>query len=132
VDEESLELKENISRMPDEQLLEIVRAKPGEYRDEALYFAKKELEARRIDFTEPAVAEVESSTASMFPSLDTRGLKLICANCGGTLREGVLVAEKELTIIFSDTKEERFVRVNACSQCGQIVLVADYETEVQP
>jgi hypothetical protein len=46
------------------------------------------------------------------------------------LRAATLVAEKELTVIFSDNREERFVRVMACAQCGQITLIADYENEV--
>jgi len=47
------------------------------------------------------------------------------------LRPGTLVAEKELTIIFSDNREERFVRVMACVQCGSLSLSADYDTDVE-
>ena len=132
MDSESLELKENISKLSDEQLLEMVSAKSNEYREEALYFAKAELTARRIVFSNPAVTEAEPGTKSMAPSLDPHGLMRTCLSCGGQVRYGALVAEKELTIIFADNSEERFVRVSACSQCGQVSLVADYETEVQP
>jgi hypothetical protein len=43
-----------------------------------------------------------------------------------------MVAEKELTIVFADNREERFVKVIACSRCGDISLAADYSTDVQP
>ena len=36
--DDELDLKENISRMSDEELLEMVTTKAGEYRQEALYF----------------------------------------------------------------------------------------------
>ena len=43
------ELKAHIAQLTDEQLLEMVGAEAGEYREEALGFAKAELEKRGID-----------------------------------------------------------------------------------
>ena len=43
---ESQELKERIAHFTDEQLIEMVGAEAGEYREEAIGYAKAELEAR--------------------------------------------------------------------------------------
>ena len=129
--DDELELKENISRMSDEKLLEMVTTKSNEYREAALYFAKNELKARRIDFITPAADESSAASEPPIPSIDSHGLVQQCLACGGRLRFGTLVAEKELSIIFSDNDEERFVRVTACSQCGNVSLTVDYENDVQ-
>ena len=133
MEQESLDLKQNISQLSDEELLEMVTANSSEYREEALYFAKAELVARGIDFTklssDETINETEAPAKSESSSV-SRAL-LVCPSCGGQLRLGTLVGEKELTIVFADNREERFVKVNACAQCGKISLVADYGTEVQ-
>jgi hypothetical protein len=134
MNDEARELKKRISELPDEQLLEMVEAEAGNYRREALEYARAELKARAID---PGAAREESAPATSAgteepappPSLDPRSSG--CLLCGGRTRTGTLVAEKEMTIVFSDNREERFIRVNACTQCGQVVLVADYDTDVQ-
>ena len=51
-DEESRELKERISQLPDEELLTMVEVEPHEYRKEALDYAKAELMGRGIQFQE--------------------------------------------------------------------------------
>lgn len=51
-DEESRELKERISKLSDEALLNIVEVEPYEYRSEALDYTKAELVARGIQFQE--------------------------------------------------------------------------------
>ena len=132
MNQESRELKERIERLTDEELLKMVTEDAQEYRQEALYFAKAELRARGIDAKAPS-AEAEEEKAAGEPAdmnLDSRGLT--CLVCGGPMRVGTLVAEKELTVVFSDNREERFVRVMACGQCGQLSLTADYTTEVKP
>ena len=137
MEQESLDLKQNISQLSDQELLEMVTAHSSEYREEALSFAKAELVTRGIDYTkvdsdEPideAIVEPEAISKSE-SSRVSRALSA-CPSCGGQLRLGTLVGEKELTIVFADNREERFVRVNACAQCGEISLVADYGTEVQ-
>jgi hypothetical protein len=53
-----------------------------------------------------------------------------CMVCGGRLRSGRIVAEKESTIIFDDNQEERFITARACIRCGNVALVVDYETDV--
>ena len=55
-----------------------------------------------------------------------------CNVCGGPMRLGVLFAEQELTIVFSDNDEERFIEVSACSKCGNVQLLVDYDTNVEP
>ena len=128
---ESQELKDRITRLEDEQLLEMVAAKAGEYREEAVGYAKAELEARGID----AVASTDEAQQDQVSGpfvVDRPGAVPVCLICGGRLRSGTLVGEKEITIVFTDNHEERFVKVNACTQCGQISLAVDDATDVQP
>ena len=129
MNEESQELKKKITQLSDEQLLEMVAAEAGNYRPEALDYAKAELTSRGIDFTETSVETPPSGNERPVLPLDPLGPA--CLVCGGRTRTGTLVGEKELTIVFSDNREERFVKVNACTRCGQMVLVADYDTDVQ-
>ena len=44
-----LELKERISKLSDDQLIDMVTASAGDYRQEALDYAKAELKYRRVD-----------------------------------------------------------------------------------
>lgn len=55
-----------------------------------------------------------------------------CQVCGGRMRSGRLYSEQELTIVMSDTDEERFVEALTCATCGRIELVVDFETDVEP
>ena len=132
------ELKDRLVKLSDEQLIDIVTAAPGEYRQDALEIAKTELKWRKVEIPE-AEEGVEEAPAGPY---DPSALGAIqsarqaasrneCVFCGGPLRAGTLVAEKELTVIFGDNQEERFVKVNACTQCGQISLVVDFETDVK-
>ena len=124
---ESQELKDRITRLEDEQLLEMVAAKAGEYREEAVGYAKAELEARGIDVPE-GTDEAQISGPFVIDRPD--GIP-VCLICGGRLRPGTLVGEKEITIVFTDNREERFVKVTACTQCGQIALAVDDAEDVQ-
>jgi hypothetical protein len=120
--DESLELKKKISQLPDDELLEMVTINASEYREQAVAFAKVELTARGIDFTK-VIEEPEAGldAGKDSPSmLDSHGVIRACLMCGGELRHGTLVAERELSIIFEDNKEERLVIANACSKCGQV------------
>lgn len=47
------------------------------------------------------------------------------------MRSGLLFADKELTILFSDKNEERFIQAFACTACGDVRLVVDLETDVE-
>lgn len=55
-----------------------------------------------------------------------------CDVCGGRLRAGRLYSDEELTIILSDTEEQRFVEALVCGTCGRAHLVVDFETDVEP
>jgi hypothetical protein len=131
------ELKDRLVKLSDEQLIEIVLAPPGEYRQDALEIAKAELKWRRVEIPEPEEPEATTDPVSDEPLLRRLGRPReglsgnVCLICGGPLRPGTLVAEKELTVVFSDNHEERFVRVTACTQCGQLSLVVDFETDVR-
>ncbi len=121
-----------MARLSDEELIRIVTVEAEEYTQVALDVAKAEIEARGINSTalQPLDSgrEEQSNGTKIVPALGQYGL--ICHACGGQLRSGTLVAEKELTIIFADNKEERFIRVEACRRCGQLALTVDYETAV--
>jgi hypothetical protein len=125
------ELQKRMTQLSDEQLLEMVTVDSDDYVEEALNCAKTELTARGIDFAKASAKAAEDSTDERAtPAFDATATT--CLRCGGQMRTGTLVAEKELTVVFTDNQEERFVRVNVCRQCGQLALVADYETDVQP
>ena len=134
--EDSQQLKERLIKLSDEQLIEIVLAAPGEYRQEAIDIARTELKWRNVEIPKPEeIVEEEEVPASDDPF---RRPRLVvptpgntCSVCGGPLRQGTLVAEKELTVIFGDNQEERFVKVSACTQCGQLSLIVDFDTGVQ-
>jgi hypothetical protein len=126
------ELKERITGLSDEELIEMVTVEAGDYRREAVEFAKAELARRGVDIPKPG--DEEEATAADFDPFPatprTASAESVCGICGGRLRAGTLVAEKEMTIIFSDNREERFIKVTACVQCGQLSLVADFDTNV--
>jgi hypothetical protein len=124
MDEKTRELKERISAMSDEALLRVVEVEFDDYRQEAIDFAKAELTARGIDFQ-------EASGEEQITGPEARAKRIpICTRCGSGTRLGVLLGEKEITILFSDEDEQRFVEVYACRKCGQVHLAVDFETEV--
>jgi hypothetical protein len=47
------------------------------------------------------------------------------------MRRGALFADREMTVYFDDTDEERFVEALVCSACGNLRLVVDLDTDVQ-
>ena len=125
-------LKERLSKMSTDELIEMVTVGAKDYRQEALDYANAELKYRRVDLSDLKAKEVEQveepAVEQAEPVIAPPGSA--CFVCGGKFRQGTLVAEKELTIVFSDTHEERFVRVNACVQCGQLSMTVDYDTDV--
>jgi hypothetical protein len=128
------QLKERLINYSDEQLIEIVLAPPGDYRQDAIDIAKTELKWRKVEIPEPDEPEEEpAAAASVEPFRVVREATPGngCMFCGGPLTPGTLVAEKELTVVFSENREERFVKVNVCTKCGQLSLVVDFETDVQ-
>ena len=47
------------------------------------------------------------------------------------MRSGLLFADKEVSIVFADDSEERFVQAFACTSCGDVRLIVDLNTEVE-
>jgi hypothetical protein len=132
------ELKDRLVKLSDEQLIDMVVAPPGEYRQDALDIAKAELKWRKVEIPDSDEGVEEAPAGPYDPSAlgviqgsRKADLRSGCLFCGGQLRPGTLFAEKELSVIFADNQEERFVKVNACTQCGQLSLVVDFETDVQ-
>ena len=125
----SQDLQQHISDLSDEQLTEMLTINSGQYREDALNYARVEAAARGLVIPLPVTESKEPEEAEAAP-IDTNATR-VCPTCGGELRRGTLVAEKELTIIFDDNKEERFVRVTACNQCGRVSMIVDFETAVQ-
>ena len=126
MDDELNELKDRISQMSDRELLQIVEVEYADYRKEAIEFAQAELAKRSIPFEAPVI-DADDDDDSIAPA----GSITPCGNCGGLMRSGLLFAEKELTILFSDSNEERFVQAFACTACGDVRLIVDLETEVE-
>lgn len=130
-DEELNELKDRISQKSDRELLQIVEVEYDDYRPEAIEFAKAELAKRFVTFEEPEPSPVdtddEMSDEISRPAADAEP----CAKCGSPTRSGLLFADKELTILFPDDNEERFVQAFACTRCGELRLTVDFATDVE-
>jgi hypothetical protein len=65
IDEESRELKERISKLSDEELLNMVEVEPYEYRKQALDYAKAELTVRGIGFQETQETSDEEADSTI-------------------------------------------------------------------
>ena len=128
--DDTQELKQRLAALSDEELVRMVTEEAADYRKDALDFAKAELRSRGVDFSLPEPDENETK-GDANESVDPlrSGRRGGCPSCGGPLRAGTLVGEKEVTIIFSDNKEERFVLLSVCSRCGLVSLAVDLETE---
>lgn len=128
LDEQLSELKDRISQMSNEELLRIVEVEFDDYRIEAIQLAEEELGKRSIPFERLArnTSDAEDSDLIVSPTSIAP-----CGNCGGRMRSGLLFADKELSILFDDNDEERFVKALACTACGDVRLVVDLETEVE-
>ena len=139
------QLKQRITKLSDDELIDMVTVAAKNYRKEALEYAREELKYRHIDPSKARVPEEEADEPENEPEAESEPeaqpelvnpvfhvvtpAAATCP-CGGRLRPGVLVAEKEVTIIFTDTREERFVRVLACSRCHQITFTVDNDTVI--
>lgn len=127
-DEELNALKERLSQMSDRELLKIVEEEYGDYRREAIEFAEQELTKRNVPFESPDLDE-EADDGDYDSGMN--GSTVSCSNCGGKIRAGVLFADKELTVLFHDNNEERFIQVLACTSCGDVRLTVDLFTDVE-
>ena len=128
------ELKDRITQMSDGELLRIIGPDRNDYRHEAIAYAQDELRIRHIPFD----ADDDNATVSADDEVDEAADAPIaarvtppCTACGRMTRRASLYADKELTLYFPDTEEERFVEVIVCSSCGEIRLVADLNTDVE-
>src|SRR5207302_4742193 len=89
MDKEFQELKDRLVKLSDEQLIEMVLAPPGEYRQDALDIAKAELKWRRVEIPEPEEPEATSNPVSADPLLSRLGParegppENVCLICGG-------------------------------------------------
>ena len=129
MDEKTIELKEKITGLSDEELLNIVEVEFNDYRKEAIDFAKNELARRGIEFDEPGKEEAQPEQTANVP-VDTSWVGT-CIRCGGKNRPGVLVEDREITIYLTDNDEHRFIKVYACSRCGYVQQAVDFDNEVE-
>jgi hypothetical protein len=129
--EDMKELRDRITALSDEELVAMVTVNAEDYREDALHVARMELRSRGVDFSTPRADDLERVAVDpLAPAAPAVGDGATCA-CGGKLRSAVLVGERELTVVFTDNQEERFVKVLACVRCGQMSLIADFETNVE-
>lgn len=132
LEDESKELQRHISSLSDEELLTIVEIESGEYREEAVEFAKTALRKRGIAFREGPVAEedeVEEREEEYSPTEVPR-TPPICTVCGGETRFGILFAGRELTFLDPEENHEMAVDAFACRRCGRVQLLLDWRTNV--
>ena len=134
MDDELRILRERISLLSTEELLRMVGKDRREYRPEAIEFARAELDERRAteggdadDEGDGAAFSGNGTASAVVPAGDAR----LCHVCGGTMRQGALFADREITVYFDDTDEERFVEVLVCGTCGDVRMVVDLDTDVQ-
>jgi hypothetical protein len=137
MDDELRVLRERISMLSTEELLRMVGKDRREYRPEAIEYARAELDARRAaeegdaddegDEGNDAAFSGNGSAVSVVPAVEAQP----CDICGGAMRQGALFADREITVYFDDTDEERFVEVMVCGACGNVRLVVDLDTDVQ-
>ncbi|HEY6331151.1 MAG TPA: hypothetical protein VI756_17620 [Blastocatellia bacterium] len=145
-------LKERITALSTEELLTMVSVEYKDYRQEALNFAMAELASRGVEYRSPLAKTFAASSGSRAyeppegepdegedeededGSEDESGETgpPVCKNCGSEARLGNLFSDREITIVFGDNNEERFVEVHACPKCGNVQLEIDYDTDVEP
>lgn len=128
-EEQQDSLRERIRQMSDEDLIKMVCEDASQYRQDALQCAEAELAARGIELVDEDAPVQEEGEFFHGKKLDES--LLACPVCHSKMRTGYLYGQKEVIIMFTDNSEERFVEVLACSGCGQVRLLVDYETKVE-
>src|SRR5690349_6769391 len=111
MDDELRVLRERISLLSTEELLRMVGKDRGQYRPEAIEYARTELDARRAaeegdaddedDNDDGAAFNGNGSAVAAAPAVDAPP----CDMCGGAMRQGALFADREITVYFDDTEE---------------------------
>ena len=86
IDKESRELEERISKLSDEELLNMIEVEPHEYRKAALDYARAELMTRGIQFQETGEASDEEAGPTI---IEPRAMKRLIT-CTDTARAGLL------------------------------------------
>jgi hypothetical protein len=126
-DDELNQLQDRLSQMSDRELLRIVEVEYDDYRKEALEFAEAELTKRNVPFERQGAIQDDAEEDEEAPAhRDVR-----CSECGSMMSAGIMFADKELTMVFTDDNEERFVQAFGCKRCGNIRLAIDLHTEVE-
>jgi hypothetical protein len=138
MEDEAAALKDKISQMTDGELLRIVGPDRDDYVEQAIGFATRELRIRNIPFDEAPRRTAQASndaddSTDAIDAIDTASSNSIppCDACRGPMRSGSLFAGEELTMLFHDNDEERFVQVFACSVCGKMRMVVDFQTNIE-
>jgi len=140
-----------MTSMSDAELLKVVGIEYKDYRPEALEIARAELDSRGVAYrgaskaprtpspgsedgqnaedaaeneeAEEGVDEDDSDQDEFRPSF--------CTGCGAPTRTGYLFSgSSEMTVVFSDNNEERFLELEACARCGRVRLIVDFDTDV--
>lgn len=134
-------LKERFSQLDDEALLRIVRQDSAEYRPEALLIAQEEIKRRGLDLTDSESEGGSRVKANQLKEVmipydedeleDDLPTSLLCPTCGRELRTAVLLDQKQVIAVFEDNREQRFVRIFVCPQCGTADMFVDFNTEVE-
>jgi hypothetical protein len=130
MDDELRELRERIARMSDAELWRVVGKDRREFRAEAVQFAREELDARQAESQADEADEAgdeDNTNAASGAAIERQP----CNVCGGPMRRGALFADREITVYFDDTEEERFVEAEVCGACGNVRLMVDLDTDVQ-
>lgn len=130
------ELRDNLSKLSDEELEQMVTVDADDYVPAAIDLARRELEARGVTIgkKEP-VAETDGDEdvqeARPGGAQGADAPLLPCPVCNGPVRAATLVGKDEIIAEFRDNNERRFVDVFACTKCGEARLVVDFETIVR-
>lgn len=125
------EIKQRVREMSDNQLLDMVEVEFNDYRKEALDLARAELTRRGVEFDDPSAPQISVQDKPDADVAVNEKPVRVCTACAVDMRAGTLVADSELTVIFGDDSEERFVNLFACPKCGRIDLFVDFEVDVQ-
>jgi hypothetical protein len=133
--DELREIRENLSKLSDEELEEMVTVDSADYVPAAIDLARRELTARGITLTDnPPIEEVdageEAEAAQTTGEADASTPMFPCPICNGPVRRAALIGKDEIIALFRDNDERRFVDIFACSKCGEARLVVDLETIV--
>jgi hypothetical protein len=131
MDEDLRELRERIARMSDAELWHVVGKDRQQYRAEAVQFAREELDARQAESAGDEADTDEADDNEVDAANGAAIGRQPCNVCGGQMRRGALFADREITVYFDDTEEERFLEAEVCSACGNVRLVVDLDTDVQ-